>query len=265
LSAFPEVARKQGNLHVGIGIAMVVGLLAVLAIGAAGVPAFGIFTLQSALFMAAGAIIVLGAAQLASVIALRSTMKSLALHEARVVEATKQSSPPTAAIPRYTAVPEMVGREATGFPTAARIKSQESSTVFGQVHPVRSVEGVGPYYSNALASMGVENTRQLWEAYPAYVAGRLAIATKTVENWQCMCELMAVNGIGPQYAELLLRAGVRSIPQLQAESPETLLRKIEQLEGLRERRVQRNPVGTGLVDGWIEAARMHEEEAPATP
>ena len=128
---------------------------------------------------------------------------------------------------------------------------------FGDVHPVIEVEGVGPSYAKKLKTLGIEDTRELWYADAAEVAAELGIGSPLVVQWQQMCELIAVNGIGRQYAELLVKSGVRSIAELAKQRPAALVKKIEDATEDLQNRIQANPVTVALVTRWINAAKAH--------
>lgn len=133
-----------------------------------------------------------------------------------------------------------------------------------EVHPVQEVEGIGERYGALLEEIGITDTRDLWYADPVSVAGSIEADLLRVKDWQCMAELMAVEGIGPQYAELLVRSDIGSIPELSDQDPEVLQARIERLEGRLDKRVQGNEIGTKAVTSWIESARAHHNGGPAT-
>jgi hypothetical protein len=128
---------------------------------------------------------------------------------------------------------------------------------FGNVYPVADVEGVGDKRAKALAEIGITNTEDLWRANPAFVAGHLDVDPKVVEQWREMAELMAVHGIGKQYAELLIRSGVDSIETLGKENPEHLLQVVSKSESGRSHRIQGSQVSIKNAEKWIEAAKHH--------
>jgi predicted flap endonuclease-1-like 5' DNA nuclease len=265
-----EVAQKQGSFYARLGLLMLTGLAVVFTLAVMGFPALGLFTNQAAFVAIGGAILVLGTAQFAFLLAMRRTMSAVAQHEGMILEQSERHA-------------ELAERMATEIQEAQAARDrQQDETIkgieakllarpaprvrhapeakvepFGDVHKVEDVEGIGPHFGKALEEIGITNTRQLWAADATYVGGHLMIAPKTVENWQAMAELMAVKGIGPQYAELLLRAGIRTIERLTHETPEHLSRTVERLEGRREHRVQGNTVGDKTAAHWIEAAIAH--------
>jgi len=268
-----EVARKQGRFYTRLGLLMLAGFAVAFSLAAMGLPTLGLFTFEAAFVAIAGAILVLGGAQLASLLAMRRTMAAVAQHEGLILEQAERHAELAAKMAEslhreqesrdrrqdetIAALEERLAARTTSRPRVTAPKIEP----FGDVHRVVDVEGIGAHYAKALAEIGVEDTKQLWAADASYVAGHLMVATKTVENWQCMAELMAIKGIGPQYAELLLRTGIRSIEKLKHESPEHLARSVARHDGRREHRIQGNNVGEKTAASWIDAANAHHPEA----
>lgn len=268
-----EVARRQGSFYTRLGLLMLAGFAVAFSLAAMGLPPLGLFTFEAAFVATAGAILVLGGAQLASLLAMRRTMAAVAHHEGLILEQAERHAELATRLAESfhreqesrdrrqdETIAALEGRLAARTTSRPRVSAPKVEP-FGDVHRVVDVEGIGPHYAKALSEIGVENTRQLWNADASYVAGHLMVATKTVENWQAMCELMAIKGIGPQYAELLLRTGIRSIEKLRHETPEHLARAVGRLEGRREHRIQGNNVGEKTASSWIDAANAHHPES----
>jgi nucleotidyltransferase/DNA polymerase involved in DNA repair len=129
---------------------------------------------------------------------------------------------------------------------------------FGDISPVIDVEGVGPVFAEALKAMGIHDTRDLWQADNAAVATRVNVPVATVSKWQQMAELIAINGVGPQYAELLQRSGIGSIAELKGCDADSLLLRLTQARNLLDVNVQGNIIGHASVAHWIQAAKDHK-------
>lgn len=93
----------------------------------------------------------------------------------------------------------------------------------GDSHPVIDVEGIGPMWATRLDSCGVRTTDELCRSDPEALAHRMGEALETIRFWQQMAELMKVKGIGPQYAEALVRSGVHGIEDLKSRHPKELV------------------------------------------
>ncbi|HEV8361129.1 MAG TPA: DUF4332 domain-containing protein [Candidatus Thermoplasmatota archaeon] len=156
---------------------------------------------------------------------------------------------------RIAALERVQGKPATQIAVVAA--APRRSSVFGDVCPVLDVEGIGPVFAKALNRMGIHDTRQLWEANAAQVANQIDVPVSMVHKWQQMSELIAVKGIGPQYAELLQRSGVGSIAELKASKPEALLASVTRTQDALDIRIQGNAIGHAGVTHWVQAARNH--------
>lgn len=129
---------------------------------------------------------------------------------------------------------------------------------FGDIHPVIELEGIGEVYSKALKKAGVSDTRRLWQADAETVAEAAGASQKVARRWQAQAELMALDEVGPQYAELLVRSGVTSIEELKRQDPAELLKKIERKQDELEVRIQGNPPTERRIRRWIDAAENHD-------
>ncbi len=133
---------------------------------------------------------------------------------------------------------------------------------FGDVHShVMQVEGIGPVYATRLNAIGIITTDQLMAARPGDIAPRIEATPELVSEWQDMARLMRLKGIGPQTAELLVRAGVRTPQDLANESPEHLSRVCnEALDGKKVKVANVQPT-PAIAKRWIDAA--HDGRASA--
>jgi len=131
---------------------------------------------------------------------------------------------------------------------------------FGEddAHPVIELEGIGPEYSKALLAIGIEDTKQLWEANAFTMAKKTGAPLASVKSWQNMAELSCVKDIGPQYSELLERSGVHNIKQLKDYTAKTLLELVLEKEDSLKINIQGNTPGHDLVKNWIDQARKHK-------
>jgi predicted flap endonuclease-1-like 5' DNA nuclease len=147
----------------------------------------------------------------------------------------------------------------TGRPVAQR-PPDAGEDPFGYVYEVRQIEGIADTYGEALDEQGIATSRELWHADPEQLADALDVATSVVADWQLRAELMAVRGLGPQYAELLARSGVRGVQDLRDRDPGELLGRIQDKQDELQVRIQGNLVSEHRVASWVEAARDHEPE-----
>ena|GEM_PF-1802250 len=134
--------------------------------------------------------------------------------------------------------------------------------------PVLDIEGIGEAFAARLGALGIRTIHELEEADADEAAPQIGTHPATMRQWQSMAELIDVHGIGPQYAELLVRAGVSGIRELADADPEKLVQAIEAAEAGREHRIQGGPEGAKTVARWIENAKRHpraRRETEAAP
>lgn len=96
------------------------------------------------------------------------------------------------------------------------------------------IEGVGEVYAEKLKAAGINTVDALLEKCAA-PAGRkdLAEATeiseKLILKWTNHADLFRINGIGPQFAELLEASGVDTVKELRHRVAANLTAKLEEV------------------------------------
>lgn len=125
-------------------------------------------------------------------------------------------------------------------------------------YKIIDVEGIGPVYAEKLLAVGITDTDILLEKC-AKPAGRKALADETgispklILTWTNHADLIRINGIGPQFAELLEAAGVDTVKELKHRKPENLQPKLVEINE------EKNLVGR--VPALKEVERMIAEAA----
>lgn len=125
-------------------------------------------------------------------------------------------------------------------------------------YKVIDVEGIGSVYAEKLIAAGVETTEQLLEKC-AKPVGRKALAEATdisgkrILTWANHCDLMRIDGVGPQFAELLEAAGVDTVKELKHRKAENLQARLEEVNA------EKNLVGR--VPALKEVERMIAQAA----
>ena len=100
-------------------------------------------------------------------------------------------------------------------------------------YKIVDIQGVGPVYAEKLVAAGVKDTDTLLEKC-AKPAGRKALAEETgispklILTWTNHVDLYRIQGVGPQFAELLEAAGVDTVKELQHRVPANLTAKLEE-------------------------------------
>ena len=120
------------------------------------------------------------------------------------------------------------------------------------------IEGVGEVYAAKLKEAGIDTAEALLEtgATPkgrAEIAEKSGISEKLILTWVNHVDLFRINGVGEEYAELLERSGVDTVPELALRKPENLLEKMTTVNE-EKKLVRRLPVLTMVTD-WVEQAK----------
>ncbi len=124
---------------------------------------------------------------------------------------------------------------------------------------IEEVEGIGPAHGASLRAAGVLTTDHLLEQ-GAGESGRRALAEATgighdqILTWVNHADLMRLDGVGSEYADLLEAAGVDSPPELARRNAANLAQTFQELDAARPNTVRRVP-SEATVSGWIEQAK----------
>lgn len=101
-------------------------------------------------------------------------------------------------------------------------------------YKIIDIEGVGEVYAEKLNAAGISTVEQLLEKCAAPkgrkdLAETTGIADKLILKWTNHADLFRINGIGPQFAELLEAAGVDTVKELKHRNAENLAAKLEEV------------------------------------
>jgi predicted flap endonuclease-1-like 5' DNA nuclease len=121
------------------------------------------------------------------------------------------------------------------------------------------VEGIGNVYAEKLAAAGISTTESLLERCGS-AAGRQAVAASTgisadqLLKWTNHVDLMRINGVGSEYADLLEAAGVDSPAELAQRNAANLAQTFQEVDAARPNWIRQIP-SEATVAGWIAQAR----------
>ncbi|MBP5560567.1 MAG: DUF4332 domain-containing protein [Muribaculaceae bacterium] len=105
-------------------------------------------------------------------------------------------------------------------------------------YKIIDIEGVGEVYAPKLIEAGVATVEDLLKRC-AKPAGRkeleeaTGISGKLILRWANHADLMRIDGVGPQFSELLEAAGVDTVKELQHRVPENLQAKLEEVNAAK--------------------------------
>lgn len=106
------------------------------------------------------------------------------------------------------------------------------------VYKIIDIEGVGEVYAEKLIAAGIKDTDAILEKC-AKPAGRKAleeetgISGKLILKWANHADLMRINGVGPQFSELLEASGVDTVKELRNRVPANLQAKLEEVNAVK--------------------------------
>ena len=105
-------------------------------------------------------------------------------------------------------------------------------------YKIIDIEGVGEVYAEKLIAAGIKDTDALLNKC-AKPAGRkelekeTEISGKLILKWTNHADLMRINGVGPQFSELLEAAGVDTVKELRNRVPANLQPKLEEVNAVK--------------------------------
>ncbi len=120
------------------------------------------------------------------------------------------------------------------------------------------VEGIGPAYAAKLEAAGVATTEALLER-GATRKGRVDLAAATgiddarILTWVNHVDLMRLNGVGSEYADLLEAGGVDSPAELAHRNAANLTATLTEANAVRS--FVRQVPSESMVQRWIDDAR----------
>jgi predicted flap endonuclease-1-like 5' DNA nuclease len=126
---------------------------------------------------------------------------------------------------------------------------------------IDTIEGIGPAHRKKLQKAGVENTRHLLERGGSK-RGRVSLAADTgieekrILTWVNLADLMRLNGVGRQFAELLEAAGVDSVKELRRRNADNVAKAMSETNA--QKRLTRAVPSAEQVQKWIDSAKVTE-------
>ncbi len=154
--------------------------------------------------------------------------------------------------------------------TAARSKSGTASRGAAKRKPaskagaIEELEGIGPAYGKKLRAAGIATVAALLDE-GAQSKGRAGIVERTglahdnVLTWVNNADLMRVNGVTPQFAELLQLAGVDSPLELANRNAANLTKALRDRNTAGKRHIVPELPSDEAVAGWIASAKKLEK------
>ena len=127
---------------------------------------------------------------------------------------------------------------------------------------ISAIRAIGHRQATKLRKSRVRTTEALLQQASnrrgrAELSERTSIPSSDLLRWAHQADLMRINGIGSEYADLLAAAGVDTVKSLRRRNAANLMAMVTQVNAKR-RAVQRLPT-VEMVQGWIDEANELEQ------
>lgn len=124
-------------------------------------------------------------------------------------------------------------------------------------YPITDIHGMSADIAEVLKSVGVRTTVRLLSVAKTpkqrlRIAERIGTDTKDVLDWVTAADRMRVRGVGAEYAELLRRAGVKTVSDLRFRNAQNFSERMR--EANKDKLVRLLPKEK-TVERWIENAK----------
>lgn len=125
-------------------------------------------------------------------------------------------------------------------------------------YKIEDIEGIGPVYGEKLRSAGITSVEDLLEKCAAKsgrssLANETGISEKEILKWTNHADLFRIDGVGPQFAELLEASGVDTVKELRNRNAENLHAKINEVN--EEKNLVGRTPSLSQVEKMIEIAK----------
>jgi len=125
-------------------------------------------------------------------------------------------------------------------------------------YSIEEVEGIGPEYGQKLRDVDIQTTEDLLRRC-GDKKGREGVATETsisekhLLEWVNLSDLMRINGVGEEFADLLEEAGVDTVKELATRNAENLA--VAVAEANEKKNLTERVPSAETVQGWIDEAK----------
>lgn len=128
-------------------------------------------------------------------------------------------------------------------------------------YKIIELEGIGEIYARKLMNAGIDTVDDLLKrCAKAYDREKLSAATgipvKLILKWTNHADLFRIDGIGPQFAELLEASGVDTVKELRHRKAENLAAKMSEVN--EEKKLTRRIPSVEQLEKMIEEAATLE-------
>lgn len=128
-------------------------------------------------------------------------------------------------------------------------------------YSIDEIEGIGNTYKEKFHEHNIKTTEAFLNLCASKkgrtdFAGKSGISETHILNWVNMADMMRVNGVGGQYAELLKAAGVDTVKELRTRNPENLCAALKETNEAKS--LAKTTPNLDMVTKWITEAKTME-------
>lgn len=125
-------------------------------------------------------------------------------------------------------------------------------------YQVESFESIDAAMRERLVAAGVRTTGELIQRCGtaegrAEIAARTGAPAEAILNWVHLADLMRIDGVGRQFAELLEATGVGTMTALRAKHAERLETELRRVNG--QKKIAKTTPSAMMLERWIDQAR----------
>jgi len=168
----------------------------------------------------------------------------------RIVKLDKEQPDVIRKIPKVEEIEDWINK-------AQELNNVKKTKTTPKETPIIEIEGIGKKYGKTMESAGyldVESLIGLDRDAIKKLAEKTKISEKLLDKWAEHADLMRIDGIGPEYAEVINEIGIDSVKELAQRNPSNTLERIAKLDKEKPDMFRRPPT-LGMIEDWIEQAK----------
>ena len=144
--------------------------------------------------------------------------------------------------------------------TSGDIDLDSAVNLGGSGYEIETLEGVGPKTGVALRDIGITTIAGfLTNAYLASqrsdIAAKIAVRPKMVDSWASMSDLLRVDGVDHQAAELMHKSGLKNVADLAKQDSASFITKMEEVNTAGKRSIAPEVPSNDSVSSWVTQAK----------
>ena len=125
---------------------------------------------------------------------------------------------------------------------------------------ISEIEGIGPVTTDKFEKAGITSVEDLLEKGKTSqgrdeLASATGLSSEKILEWVKMADLFRIKGVGQEYAELLLKAGIDSVKELSFRDPDYVYQKVSEVAESTGTQIIRRLPSPKELEKWIKQAK----------